>query len=129
MRVVLVTVVTYRAFDPEIYEEGLVLRLLGLLEDMEYGDVAYLRKFEAGSRLASEMARERRESWGDSLQAHHATVLTGKGLLRSTAQPGTPAWQPGDTKIAITELGRRMLRLLREPAEDVQQSDNGNDRA
>lgn len=98
------------AFDPELYREGLHIRLIRILDDLEYGDLEIL------GRIAPNSPVEARSLCGapftDSLTVHHLVVLRQHGLLQMAASDNSRDWGTGAWPVRITDLGRRMVRLV-----------------
>ena len=103
------------AWNPELYEDGLSLRLLSLLEALEYGDICVLREMEMKPlQISWEESVYTWETWKLTLQAHHVDELVKAGLAdrnRRQAEQRNNVILP---RVKITALGTRMLRLLRE---------------
>ncbi len=109
------------AFDPEMYEQGLTLRLLSILEELEYGDVAFLRQLDEGESLQV-VVEGRHEDWPVSLARHHVGVLLDSGLVETNQENvSAPRRIPGSLYGAVTVLGNRLLQLVAEPAQDDEQ--------
>ncbi len=108
------------AFSPEEYEAGLVLRLLRILGELEYGDIATLTELSAVGVVAqvreweNPAADAKPEMWGQSLQAHHIRVLVDHGLVWTSMGPENREWGGGRFQARPTQLGRRLIGLVAE---------------
>lgn len=113
------------AFDEALYEEGLTLRLLHLLEDLQYGDVHFLRERKDKPETLGPSGVTAGADWSRSLQAHHAVVLFRHGLITAVIRD-QDQWVPDHTfteqhifrgfgMVERTALGNRLLRLVEEP--------------
>lgn len=94
------------AFDPELYEQAITQELIALFDSLTYADVAALRDVTL-SKKAIQVAGT------GTLLEHHIRKLTNMGLLAiavSNEKPQTAADWNG------TDLGRRLIQLLRDPA-------------
>lgn len=126
------------AFDPKLYDEGLTLRLLSILRDLDYGDVHVLKRMREQkvkipshprgilSLRSEQLARDHEEGRiplrasnlvPDSLIAYHVQRLTDHGLCCKRRLPfrldGTQS--PGDGMIEVitqTVMGGRFLALI-----------------
>jgi hypothetical protein len=102
------------AFDPALYAEGLTLRLLRIVEELEYGDVAMLRRLaeaDTGSMKAATIPRA-----NEALDRHHLQQLRQAQLvLIPVARRAEDVLSGGNWDVRVAELGHRMLRLLAEP--------------
>lgn len=127
------------AFDPKQYEEGLTLRLLGILKDLDYGEIWVLKtmheqfaKIQINGGLLSVSStlfkHEHDEGrvplragslFPDTLLAYHVQRLTEHGLcakrkLRHMLDGKEPAYDPHLEVIKPTTLGGRLLALVAE---------------
>lgn len=122
------------AFDPKQYEEGLTLRLLGILETLTYGEVWTLHQLRdqlatlsrRGSayvltdevRLAAKVPFRRMDLEEGSLQAEHIRRLRDAGLCLNRLTNYWPNERPPSSQtdfIVLTELGERLLVLTANP--------------
>jgi hypothetical protein len=103
------------AFSKEMYEEGLVRRLLRVLDDLEYGDVHTLNDF-SGVEGENTQLRKFGGATG-SARRHHVGVLAAHGLISITGyDKDAPPEESHNGWIAMTHLGRRLLALVKDPA-------------
>jgi hypothetical protein len=105
------------AFDPALYREGLILRVLGCLEHLEYQDVAILRRVvEAGGDVQGPKLTDGGEAkdWRASIAASSVAALQMRGLVLTNSGPGAVEWFQGKVSVVLTELGRLFLRYVQE---------------
>lgn len=109
------------SLDPEQYEAGLTRRLLAILDGLEYGDIRLLGELNSGARNGGEVSKWNPtpgKLWAESLDAHHLQELAGKGLVWTSVPLGDRQWGGGNFQARVTELGKRMVRLVAEPADE-----------
>ncbi|MDC0716147.1 hypothetical protein [Nannocystis bainbridge] len=108
------------AFDPKQYEEGLTLRLLGILSELTYGDIRTLIDMGPNLEFRKQPYRFRSENMPpvnmglpDSLEHDHAVRLISRRLAIETD------FGISDTRgrCIPTQLGLRLLALVEAQAE------------
>lgn len=104
------------AFDPDVYEAGMIRRLLHVLDELEYGDVVLLRSIYERLKTGSETDVATAKCWPGSDNHHHLTVLVSAGLVLTVGKrlENTETLQDNN-KIRVSALGERLVMLLREP--------------
>ena len=113
------------AFDPALYEEGVVLELMDMLETLTYADVAIVRFVGLAPERSMEDVRRHFPAPGIPV-AHPARArclrLIDRGLLFTQQDTDAHAWRGFDGgSVGATELGRQLGLLLRgdeEPDQD-----------
>ncbi len=105
------------AFDSDLYEQGLNLRLLRILEDLEYGDVVLLKDLaeDKKSSNVSDWLKGGGKIWAEKIEDHHLRNLVDPGLVFASVPPQDRAWATGRFQARATELGKLLLTMLREP--------------
>jgi hypothetical protein len=88
------------AFDRDAYEAGLTVRLLGLLESLDYGEIRTLALQHGTERLSSFYPLD-----PGSLMEEHARRLVDARLMRFKDLTT-------NDRVVATELGKRMLKLI-----------------
>lgn len=112
------------AFDPEEYESGETLRLLGILDDLHYGDIALLGRIAKSAAPAVEIT-DLAEPFLRSPELHHTFALIQAGLVFACRSTGKGVWvpylDPSDGKrvaaetsaaLEVSSLGRALIRLV-----------------
>lgn len=106
------------AFDRGLYEEGLTIRLLGIMEELTYGNVAFLRRFSEQFQPLAVKDTVRRPG---TIEQHQAGLLVRLGLLHSNYEVGGGSWLTGlEGQLSITALGRKLLALLADAPVEAQ---------
>lgn len=99
-----------------MYNSGLTLVLLGMLEEMTYGDVVFLRttfEIDGDEEIANQRGWFGNFAAIGTLDAFHQERLASRGLIRKGIGKGSLP------TMLVTELGRRMLALLTEPTDEA----------
>lgn len=104
------------AFDQSLYDEGLTLRLLKIMEDMVYGDIYFLRvMLDLGGGLQVAMVNIKNQLPDPLLVRHHLQVLLDSDLVYSDDEPREARAKHYDNyQVSITELGKKMVQLTKE---------------
>lgn len=118
------------AFDPELYEASMTNTLFGIIDALDYGDLAYLLRLadavaasgikdQRGVRIvgSAPIGYDVPTPWRDisNLDPYHATRLLTHGLLhRRRNRPDQPGDGVDDAAV-VTGLGFRMTALIRDP--------------
>ncbi len=114
------------AFRPELFKEGLTLRLFRILEELDYGEVRYLRDaFGAGGKLRSEMVgphgvlispvaagREHLERLSELRLVHWSHPTSHE--MRNIAQEATRTWL-GEQLLALCADTEALNRIWPDP--------------
>lgn len=105
------------AFNPRVYERGQTIRLLEVLDNLQYGDIYLLRCIADGTRASAyaEWPRPDKKVFAETMDALHAKVLIENSLCWSSVGLSDNGWSAGRGQIRVTELGESMLRLLSRP--------------
>ncbi len=101
------------AFDKELYLEGMTLRLMGILEDLYYGDIDILNRLNIEVQGNSSLKKYSQNRLTDQ-ELHHIEILEKYALVR-VATNSTPQ------QITIRTLGQKLLQLVLKdyPDDDV----------
>lgn len=95
------------AFDAELYEQSMSARLLRMLDDLDYPDLAFLIE------LAAKRGTPNPWRQYEDLAYYHATQLVTHGLAhRHRTQGGV---ESTDDLAVVSGLGQWMVKLIRNP--------------
>ena len=97
------------AFDPDLYKQGLTRRLLRILEDLEYGEVALLARIPKDPWTQVHVLLEKADravATASTLNGHHLQTLIAKGLVMEIHN--------GEL-VSAAAFGEALLDLVREP--------------
>lgn len=109
------------AFDPELYKQGLAVRVFKALEAVEYQDVLVLRRLEARSTRMIRSQHDKSpdgclvetlDDWLNSILPRSVETLIDGGLAFLSGN--LSVYNPGENFIRITGFGRHFLAYLRE---------------
>jgi hypothetical protein len=94
------------AFDKDLYNEGITLRLMKILENLFYGDIQFLNRLKCESKHSYAEINYFQETLNDQ-ELHHVEMLEKESLVR--VERGAKPWQ-----ITVRSLALKLLQLVAE---------------
>jgi hypothetical protein len=94
------------AFDKKLYNEGITLRLMEILENLFYGDIQFLNRLKCESKNSYAETHYFQETLNDQ-ELHHLEMLEKESLVR--VERGTEPYQ-----ITVRSLALKLLQLVAE---------------
>lgn len=114
------------AFDPEVYKQGLAIRMMRLLDEVEFADVVILRRIKDTATPNdphknvplphTDIRRLGLPIFDESLLLHHLDVLQRHGLIRRFKDYHYMTRNEDGTNVLVLGLGHALLRYISDPA-------------
>ncbi len=120
------------AFDADLYQKGLTLQLLSILDRLTYGDVFLLRELASGAKESQPRKwygpndQGAAQKFVVSIERISVLTLIDAGLVYPSVPTTDRQWRSANIQVWPTKLGHLLLRLLAEKPSGKEVPDQGH---